>query len=160
MSHYHRNLFHRYGKVTLNRLNDETGRYIYAQGSLKETSPPLWEKRCKFCTFPGAKNFLHLPFAESEFVQDELHVLIDCLLYHELCMNLDPGTKSHLLRNVEHWKLFEGQIRPIREKDLKGTICLQTMPILMVFNLKLGHAYSWFSNFLGTSLSDDFSLMN
>ena len=91
------------------RLNNETGRYITAQESLKETSPPLWEKRCKFCTSPEAKDFLYLPFAESIFVEDELHALISCPRYHELRMNLDPDTKSHLLRNEEHWKLFEGQ---------------------------------------------------
>ena len=91
------------------RFNNETGRYISAQESPKETSSPLWEKRCKFCTSPEAKDFLYLPFAESIFVEDELHALIGCPRYHELRMNLDPDTKSHLLRNEEHWKLFEGQ---------------------------------------------------
>ena len=43
------------------RFNNETGRYISAQESLKETSLPLWEKRCKFCTSPEAKDFLYLP---------------------------------------------------------------------------------------------------
>ena len=90
------------------RLNNETGRYLTAKGSQDASTPHQWMRRCEFCTSKEAKAFLHLPFGEIN-IEDELHILISCPRFHWLRTNLEPGTKSHLLRNEEHWKLFNGQ---------------------------------------------------
>ena len=90
------------------RLNNEIGRYVTAKESDDATMPPQWARRCEFCTTPEAKAFLHLPFGETT-IEDELHVLISCPRYHEMRTNMECSTKSHLLRNDEHWKLFDEQ---------------------------------------------------
>ena len=89
------------------RLNWETGRYTTAKDLEKKNIPPLWTRRCEFCTEDEARTLLHLPFGDT-IVEDELHVLITCPRYHGLRTKLQSETKSLLLRDEDHWKLFQG----------------------------------------------------
>ena len=90
------------------RLNQETGRYITPKDMKFGTIQPVWFRRCEFCTTDNAELFLNLPFADDPVIEDELHVLISCPKYHEHRTNLESPTKCQLLRNEEHWLLFQG----------------------------------------------------
>ena len=89
------------------QLNCETGRYASAKELEKRGIATLWMKRCEFCTDDEAASLLHLPFGDT-ILENEAHVLITCPRYHMIRTSLINDTKSHLLRNEEHWKLFQG----------------------------------------------------
>ncbi|KAL5260783.1 hypothetical protein ACHWQZ_G010812 [Mnemiopsis leidyi] len=88
------------------RLNCETGRYVTDKELTKSTGTKSWYKRCEFCTTEETKWLSNLPFCNI-IQEDEHHVLISCPRYHQLRTELHKDTKSLLLRNEEHNKLYK-----------------------------------------------------
>ncbi|KAL5272619.1 hypothetical protein ACHWQZ_G000729 [Mnemiopsis leidyi] len=88
------------------RLNCETGRYVTDKELTKSSGTKSWYKRCEFCTTEETKWLSNLPFCNI-IQEDEHHVLISCPRYHQLRTELHEDTKSLLLRNEEHNKLYK-----------------------------------------------------
>ena len=88
------------------RLNCETGRYVTDKELTKSSGTKSWYKRCEFCTTEETKWLSNLPFCNI-IQEDEHHVLISCPRYHQLRTELQEDTKSLLLRNEEHNKLYK-----------------------------------------------------
>ena len=72
------------------RLRVETGRYTLNNRT--------WNKCCTICTSDEAEDLIHLPFAEP-IIEDEVHVLVTCPLYHHIRSTIT----NELLCNILRW---------------------------------------------------------
>jgi hypothetical protein len=87
-------------------LNLETARYLTEKELYKKGVNIILEKRCEFCTSEEALPYNHLPCHDT-FIEEENHILVQCPRYHALRTLLHEDTKSLLLRNEDHYLLFQ-----------------------------------------------------